>query len=157
MCGNLRAAIESLSAEEIAKMPEAYKIFHATGKDLEKMSAQIAAQNKEIASLKEDVSGVKEDVSGVKKDVSVVNAKVDTLTTVLVEVEKLVKEHFSPEHVKETVVGQSILMGLRTKRFWLGVLVFLGLMLLAGIGIYNIVLTNPQVARDIIQAASVAA
>lgn len=150
MCGNLRAAIESLSAEEIAKMPEAYKIFHATGKDLEKMSAQIEAQNKEIASLKEDVSGV-------KKDVSVVNAKVDTLTTVLVEVEKLVKEHFSPEHVKETVVGQSILQGLRTRRFWLGVLVFLGLMLLAGIGIYNIVLTNPQVARDIIQAAKVAA
>lgn len=150
MCGDLRAAIESLSSEEIASMPGAYRIFHATGKDLEKMSVQIEAQNKEIA-------GLKEDVSGVKKDVSVVNAKVDTLTTVVVEVEKLVREHFTGDRLKETVVGQSILQGLKTKRFWLGVIIFLGLILLAGIGIYNVLLTNPEVARDIIKAASVAA
>lgn len=156
MCGNLRSAIESLSSEEIAKMPGAYRIFHATGKDLENMSTQIEAQHKEICELKTDVADVKEDISGVKKDVSVINAKVDTLTTVIVEVEKLVREHFSSDHIKETVVGQSILEGLRTKRFWLGVAVFLILILLAGIGIYNILLTNPDVARDIIKAAAVA-
>lgn len=156
MCGNLKAAMEAIRPEEFKNMPEVYRIFHATGRDLEKMGDQLKAQSKEMEALKADVSTVKEDISGVKKDVSVVNAKVDTLTTVVVEIEKLVKEHFSAEHIRETVIGQSILTGFRTKKFWLAVLITIAIILLAGIGIYNIMLTNPQIARDIIQAASVA-
>lgn len=148
MCGNLKAAMENLRPEEFKNMPEVYRIFHATGRDLEKMGDQLKAQSKDITALKEDVNGV-------KKDVSVVNAKVDTLTTVVVEIEKLVKEHFNPEHVKETVVGASILHGLQNKKFWLAILLTIAIILLAGIGIYNILLTNPQIARDIIQAAGV--
>lgn len=155
MCGNLKAAMESIRIDEFKNMPEVYRIFHATGRDLEKMGDQLKEQSKEITALKEDVSGIKQDLSGVKKDVAVVNAKVDTLTTVVVEIEKLVKEHFNVQHIKETVVGQSILQGFKTKKFWLAILVFIGIMLLAGIGIYNLLLTNPQVARDIIQAAKV--
>lgn len=155
MCGNLKAAMESIRMDEFKNMPEVYRIFHATGRDLEKMGDQLKEQSKEITALKEDVSGIKQDLSGVKKDVAVVNAKVDTLTTVVVEIEKLVKEHFNVQHIKETVVGQSILQGFKTKKFWLAILVFIGIMLLAGIGIYNLLLTNPQVARDIIQAAKV--
>ena len=154
MCGNLKAAMESIRPEEFKNMPEVYRIFHATGRDLEKMGDQLKSQSKEITALKDDVSSVKKDVSGVKKDVAVVNAKVDTVTTLMVEMEKLIKEHFNAEHIKETVVGQSILQGFRTKKFWLGILLLIAIILLAGIGIYNILLTNPQVARDIIQAAS---
>ena len=157
MCGNLKAAMESIRPEEFKSMPEVYRIFHATGRDLEKMGDQLKTQSKEITTLKEDISGIKEDVSGVKKDVAVVNAKVDTLTTVVVEMEKLVKEHFNVDHIKETVVGQSILQGFHTRKFWLAVLITIAIILLAGIGIYNILLTNPQIARDIIQAAKVAA
>lgn len=155
MCGNLKAAMEAIRPDEFKSMPEVYRIFHATGRDLEKMGDQLKEQSKEITALKDDVSGVKKDVSGVKKDVAVVNAKVDTLTTVIVEMEKLIKEHFSEEHIKETVVGQSILQGFRTKKFWLAILIAIAIILLAGIGIYNVLLTNPQVARDIIQAAAV--
>ena len=148
MCGNLKAAMDAIRPEEFKNMPEVYRIFHATGRDLEKMGDQLKQQSKEIESLKEDISGV-------KKDVSVVNAKVDTLTTVVVEMEKLVKDHFSTEHLQETVVGRGIIQGFHTKKFWLAILLTVGLILLAGIGIYNILLTNPQVARDIIHAASV--
>lgn len=148
MCGNLKAAMDSIRPEEFKNMPEVYRIFHATGRDLDKMGDQLKSQSKEISTMKEDISTL-------KKDVSAVNAKVDTLTTVIVEMEKLIKEHFNSEHIKETVVGQSILAGFRTKKFWLAILVAVALILLAGIGIYNILLTNPQVARDIIQAATV--
>lgn len=150
MCGNLKAAMDAIRPEEFKNMPEVYRIFHATGRDLEKMSDQLKAQSKEI-------EGVKKEVSGVKKDVSVVNAKVDTLTTVVVEMEKLIKEHFSTEHIQETVVGHSILMGLKTRKFWLAILVSILIILFAGIGIYNLILTNPQVARDIVQAAATVA
>lgn len=148
MCGNLKAAMESIRPDEFKNMPEVYRIFHATGRDLEKMGDQLKAQSAEISELKEDVSGV-------KKDVSVVNAKVDTLTTVVVEIEKMVKDHFSTEHIQESVIGHGIMQGIRTKKFWLALFVITAIILLAGIGIYNILLTNPQVARDIIQAAQV--
>lgn len=150
MCGNLKAAMDTIRPDEFKNMPEVYRIFHATGKDLDKMGDQLKAQSKEISTMKEDISAL-------KKDVSVVNAKVDTLTTVMVEIEKLVKDHFNSEHVKETVVGQSILAGFRTKKFWLAILIMIAIILLAGMGIYNLLLTNPQVARDIIQAATVVA
>lgn len=150
MCGNLKAAMDAIRPEEFKNMPEVYRIFHATGRDLEKMGDQLKTQSKEI-------EGVKKEISGVKKDVSVVNAKVDTLTTVVVEIEKLVKEHFSPEHVQETVVGRGIIKGFHTKKFWMAILIAIVIILLAGVGIYNLLLTNPQVARDIIQAASTVA
>lgn len=146
MCGNLKAAMEIIGEEEFKTMPQVYRIFHATGRDLEKMGDQLKTQSKEISALKEDVSGV-------KKDVSVVNAKVDTLTTVVVEIQKLVKEHFNSEHLKETIIGQGLLYGFHTKKFWFVLLIMLGIILLAGIGIHNILTTNPQLAKDIIQAA----
>ncbi len=148
MCGNLKAAMELIKPEDFKNMPGVYQIFHATGRDLEKMGDQLKAQTKEIDSLKKDVSGV-------KQDVSVVNAKVDTLTTVIVEMQKLIKEHFSTEHMQATVVGKGIIEGFHQKKFWLAILVLIGIILLAGIGIYNLLLTNPHVARDIIQAAQV--
>lgn len=154
MCGNLKAAMESIRADEFKNIPEVYRIFHATGRDLEKMGSELKQQSKEIETLKSDVSSIKEDVSGVKKDVAIVNAKVDTLTTVVVEMEKLIKDHFSVDHIKETVVGQSIIKGFHTKKFWLALLFAIALILLAGIGIYNILLTNPQIARDIVKAAA---
>ena len=147
MCGNLKAAMDSISPEEFSNMPGVYRIFHATGRDLEKMGDQLKAQSKEIESLKEDVSVV-------KKDVSVVNAKVDTLTTVIVEMEKLIKDHFNPEHIQETVVGRGIIQGFHTKKFWLALLTMIVIMLLAGIGIYDLIITNPKLAKDIVQAAA---
>lgn len=140
MCGNLKSAMDTLSPEQFHTMPEVYRIFHATGKDLEKMGDQLKAQSKEI--------------EGLKKDVSIVNAKVDTLTTVVVEIEKLVKEHFSPERVQETVVGRGIIQGFHTKKFWLAILITIAIILFAGIGMYNLILTNPQVAKDIVKAAA---
>lgn len=148
MCGNLKAAMDSIRPDEFKNMPEVYRIFHATGRDLEKMGDQLKSQSKEINALKEDLSSV-------KKDISVVNAKVDTLTTVVVEIQRLVKDHFSPEHVQESVVGRGIIQGFKTRKFWLAILVAIALILLAGIGIYNILLTNPQIAKDIIKAAGV--
>lgn len=148
MCGNLKAAMDSIRPDEFKNMPEVYRIFHATGRDLEKMGDQLKSQSKEINALKEDLSSV-------KKDISVVNAKVDTLTTVVVEIQRLVKDHFSPERVQESVVGRGIIQGFKTRKFWFAILVAIALILLAGIGIYNILLTNPQIAKDIIKAAGV--
>lgn len=147
MCGNLKAAMDVIGEEEFKSMPGVYRIFQATGKDLEKMGDKLKEQSKEI-------EGVKEEVSAVKKDVSVVHAKVDTLTTVVVEIEKLIKEHFNPEHVQESVVGHGIIQGFRSKKFWLTVLFMVVIILFAGIGMYNLILTNPQIAKDIVTAAA---
>ena len=48
MCGNLKAAMDAIRPEEFKNMPEVYRIFHATGRDLEKMGDQLKAQSKEI-------------------------------------------------------------------------------------------------------------
>ena len=147
MCGNLKAVMDVIGPEEFEKMPGVYRIFQATGKDLEKMSDKLKAQSKEIESVKEEVTAV-------KKDVSVVHAKVDTLTTVVVEIEKLIKEHFDPEHIKETVVGHGIIQGFKSKKFWITLLFMVLIVLFAGIGLYNLILTNPQIAKDIVSAAA---
>lgn len=147
MCGNLKLAMEDITMDDPQMSPTIRRIFHATGKDLEVMSKHMELQGKEITELKDDLTEV-------KKDVSIVNAKVDTLTTVVVEIERLVKEHFSPERVQETVIGRGILKGIHTRKFWIGVLFAIALILLAGVGFYNLILTNPSVANAIVHAAA---
>ena len=147
MCGNLKLAMEDITMDDPQMSPTIRRIFHATGKDLEIMSKHMESQGKEITELKEDLTEV-------KKDVSVVNAKVDTLTTVVVEIEKMIKDHFNPELVKESVIGHGIIMGMKTRKFWIGLFLFVCIILLAGIGVYNIILTNPQIAKSIIDAAA---
>lgn len=152
MCGYLKSAMENMKAEDLDMTPGAYRVFHATGKDLEKLSIQMENQRAEFNKLQETVSEVKDELAGVKNDTSVTAAKVDTLNSIVVEMAQLVKEHFNSESVKAEVIGESVVTSVKNKKFWFIVLFAIFIFLLAGVGLYDLIIANPKLAEAAIQA-----
>lgn len=152
MCGYLKSAMENMKAEDLDMTPGAYRVFHATGKDLEKLSIQMEHQRAEFNKLQESVSEVKDELADVKKDTSVTAAKVDTLNSIVVEMAQLVKQHFNSESVKAEVIGESVVTSVRNKKFWIILLFAISIFLLAGVGLYDLIVTNPKLAEAAIQA-----
>lgn len=161
MCGYLNAAIENSTPEELNMTKGAHKVFLAVGKDLKKIGITQETQTKEITLLKSEIthvqknlSEVKKDVASVKENIANINGKFDAMSTIVNEMSELIRDHFKPEHIKEQVIGSTILEVPKMKKFWLACVLFLLFMLLAGIGLYNLVLINPEVAKSIVAAAA---
>ena len=121
MCKHLDTLLNSMPTSEGNVSEGSKKVFLAFSKDLSNM------ENK-IKMLSEEIKSVKNDVADVKTQVSNVEGKVDTIL-------ELFESRLNSPVDEERLIGAITNKLLKSKKVWIGLIVIMLLLVLAGTSI----------------------
>ena len=121
MCKHLDTLLCSIPTTEGNVTEGSKKVFMAFSKDISNM-------DNKIKMLSEEIKSVKNDVADVKSQVSNVEGKVDSIL-------ELVKSRFNSSVDEERLTGAIVNRILKSKKVWIGLIIIMGLLVLAGISV----------------------
>lgn len=128
MCTHLDTLLNTIPTIEGDVSEGSKKVFLAFSKDMTSMDNKIKMLSEEIKSVKNDVADVRSDVADVKTQVCNVEGKIDSVL-------ELVKSRFNSTVDEERLTGAMVNRILKSKKLWIGLVIVMLLLVLAGTSI----------------------
>ena len=128
MCTHLDILLNTIPTIEGDVSEGSKKVFLAFSKDMTSMDNKIKMLSEEIKSVKNDVADVRSDVADVKTQVCNVEGKIDSVL-------ELVKSRFNSTVDEERLTGAMVNRILKSKKLWIGLVIVMLLLVLAGTSI----------------------
>ena len=121
MCKHLDTLLNTIPTDEGNVTEGSKKVFMAFSKDITNMDNRIKM-------LSEEIKDVKNDVAGVKNQVSNIEGKIDTIL-------ELFENRLNSPVDEERLTGAMVNRILKSKKLWIGLVIIMLLLVMAGISI----------------------